>query len=340
MKESDIDMDKLIREIKELMPIAYSKRVPVASTYAEHNVTLEEVEETLREKFNELGGDYFKMKENKYKIFALISEELGETIPRNVKDAIEIFADVKNYRQGDKPEFQLTLGRRNVRRFVTAIGLGGIYERVRLDKTKLTVPTKGFGGAVYIEFEQYLDGAFDFYELTEMLADSITEAIYDEIRKAFDTAVKGLPATQKESAAGFETIPVAKLRTKAKAYGDKVVMVCTETFASTIPELTEGDKEDKRNSGMVKKALGMDVVVLPNGEDENGDLIFDDSVAYIFPSGGNSSEKIVKVAIEGDTIIREVENTDGSMEFQAYQKLGVAVFSTEALFTYTNTELS
>jgi hypothetical protein len=84
----------------------------------------------------------------------------------------------------------------------------------------------------------------------------------------------------------------------------------------------------------------MDVVVLENGVDEDGNLVFADDTAYIFSTGGTADEKIVKVAIEGDTIIKEVENSDDSMEFQAYQKLGVAVLSTEGLFTYVNTSLS
>lgn len=332
-------MDKLVKEIKELMPIAYSKAIPTVSAYADNGVTIGEVEDTLRSKFKELAGDYYSYKENKYKVFALITEEIAETLPRDVKDAIEIFADVKNYKQSDKGEFTLKLGKKNVKRFVTAIGLGGIYERVRLDKTRFTVPTKGFGGAVYIEFEQYLDGAFDFYELTQILVISIQGTIFDEIKKAFDKAVVGLPVSQKETGAGWVEPSIVKLRTKAKQYGDKVALVCTETFASTIPALTDGDKEDIRGGGMIKKALGMDIIVLPNGVNDEGELVFDDKRAYIFPTGGNADEKIVKVAIEGDTIIKEVENSDSSMEFQAYQKLGVAVLSTEALFVYENTSL-
>lgn len=333
-------MDKLIKEIKELMPIAYSKRIPLAGAYAQNGITLDEVEDTLRAKFKELAGDnYYKRQENKYKIFALIAEEVKEKMPRDVRAAIEFFADVQQTKQGDKKEFTLRLGKKNVKRFVTAIGLGGIYERTRLDRTRFTVPTKGFGGAVYIEFEQYLDGAFDFYELTQILIDSIQATIYDEIKKAFDKAVAGLPASQKETGAGWEEDAIVKLRTQAKQYGEKVVLVCTEAFASTIPTLTDGDKEDKRNTGIIKKALGMDIVVLPNGTNDEGDLIFDDSRAYIFPTGGDANEKIVKVAIEGDTIIDEVKNTDGSMEFQAYQKLGVAVLSTEALFVYESTAI-
>lgn len=333
-------MDKLMREIRELMPIAYSKRIPVVGAYANNGVTVDEVEDTLRAKFKELAGkNYYQLQENKYKIFALIAEEIAEKMPRDVRNAIEVFADVQQTKQGDKKEFTLKLGKKGVKRFVTAIGLGGIYERTRLDKSSFTVPTKGFGGAVYIEFEQYLDGAFDFYELTQNLIDSIQTTIYDEIQKAFDAAIATLPAGQTETFAGWDEGTIASLRTKAKQYGDKAVLLCTETFASTIPALTDGDKEDKRNSGIIKKALGMDIVVLPNGFDENGDIVFDDSTAYVFASGGDNAEKIVKVAIEGDTIIDEVKNSDSSMEFQAYQKLGVAVLSTEALFTYTNTNL-
>lgn len=329
--------DKLEREIRELIPMAYNRTVPMVGAYAENGITINEVEDTLRAKFKELAGDYYSMKENKYKVFRLISEEIGETLPRDVRDAIEIFAEVKQTKQGDKPEFTLKLGKKNVKRFVTAVGLGGIYERTRLDKTRFTVDTRAIGGAVYIEFEQYLDGAFDFYELTQYLVDSIQQTIYDEIKKAFDKAIVGLPAEQIEQGAGWVEESIVQLRTQAKQYGDKVVLVCTESFASKIPTLTDGDKEDKRNTGMVKKALGMDIVVLPNGENDDGDTIFDDSKAFIFPTGGDANEKIVKVNIEGDTYIKEVERSDSSIEFQAYQKLGVAVLSTEAIFVYQDT---
>lgn len=330
--------EQLKTEMGELMRIAYTKKVPVS--YTEKNLTIDDVEETLRGKFRELCEGTYGFQKNKYEIFALITSEIAEVLPKTVAKNIEIFADVKTYGQGDKPEFTLKLGKKGVKRFVTAVGLGGIYERVRLDKSKFTVNTKAFGGAVYIEFEQYLDGAFDFYELTQLLIDSIEQTIYGEIKKAFDNAVAGLPATQKDTGAGIVEASLTKLKVKAKAYGEKVVMICTETFASTIPTLTDGDKEDKRANGFVKRYNGMDVVVLENGVDEDGNLVFADDTAYIFSTGGTADEKIVKVAIEGDTIIKEVENSDDSMEFQAYQKLGVAVLSTEGLFTYVNTSLS
>lgn len=333
-----MDFNKLENEIRELMPIAYSKKVPVS--YTENNVSIEDVEATLRKKFKELCAGTYGYKENKYKIFQLITSEIAEILPKTVAKNIEAFADVKTYGQGSKPKFTLKLGKKGVKRFVTAVGLGGIYERVRLDKTEFTVNTKAFGGAVYIEFEQYLDGAFDFYELTQILIDSIEQTLYGEIKKAFDAAIATLPSTQKDSGAGIVETSLGKLKIKAKAFGEKVVLVCTETFAATLPTLTDGDKEDKRASGFVKKYNGMDVVILENGYDEDGNLVFADDTAYIFATGGSADEKIVKVGIEGDTIINEVTNSDASMEFQAYQKLGVAVLSTEGLFTYTNTSLS
>ena len=74
------------------------------------------------------------------------------------------------------------------------------------------------------------------------------------------------PAGQKDTGAGIVEASLSKLKVKAKAYGERIVMVCTETFASTIPALTDGDKEDKRSNGFIKKYIGMDVVILPNGQ--------------------------------------------------------------------------
>lgn len=333
-----MEFTKLENEIKELMSIAYSKKVP--TSYAEKDATIEDVEDTLRAKFRELCEGNYGYQQNKYKIFELITSEIADILPKKVAQNIEIFADVKNYGQGNKPKFTLKQGRKGVKRFITLVGLGGIYERVRLDKSTLEVTTKAYGGSAYIEFEQYLDKAFDFYELTQLLIDSIEQTIYEQIKLAFTTAVTGMPSAQKDTGAGIVEASLSKLKVKAKAYGERIVMVCTETFASTIPTLTDGDKEDKRANGFVKKYIGMDVVILPNGIDQDGNVVFADDTCYIFASGGTADEKIVKVALEGDTIIEEVKNSDGSMEFQPYQKLGVAVASTDGLFAYVNSALS
>lgn len=328
----------LYKETKQLAKIAYSGVVPRLGVYSEENITMSEIEDTLRANLKELtGGSYWDKRRNKEIVFQLISEAVGERIPRDVKDALGVFADVRHNPQGAKQVFNVRAGKRGVKRFVTAVGLGGIYKRVRLDTLSITLDPINIGGAVWIEFEQYLDGAFDFYDLAEYMVEQILISINYEVKKALDAAVEGLPAKQKESGAGFVEDSIVRLRQEAKKYGDQVALVCTETFASKIEPLTDQDKEDKRNTGMVKKALGMDIVVLPNGEDEDGNTIFEDNRAYIIPTGQNADDKFVKIALEGETVINETQGTDMSMNIGMYQKAAVGVITTDALFVYEDT---
>jgi hypothetical protein len=65
--------------------------------------------------------------------------------------------------------------------------------------------------------------------------------------------------------------------------------------------------------------------------------IIDPSVAYIIPTGAN--EKPIKIALEGATAVREVENADWSREIQVYKKLGVAAVVTNNICAYVNSSL-
>ena len=60
-----MEFTKLETEIKELMRIAFSKKVP---SYAEKDATMEDVEDTLRAKFRELCEGNYGYQQNKYKI--------------------------------------------------------------------------------------------------------------------------------------------------------------------------------------------------------------------------------------------------------------------------------
>jgi hypothetical protein len=53
-------------------------------------------------------------------------------------------------------------------------------------------------------------------------------------------------------------------------------------------------------------------------------------------SGDN---KPVKIALEGSTIVREIENADLSREVQAYKKMGVTALFTSDMAVYINNNI-
>lgn len=334
---------KLKQEIKDLALIAYSKKVPMVegSTYS-----LASVEETLRDKFKALAPSHNAFRRNKIDIFELIEETVDAVTPNKILSKIGDFSDVKNYAQGQRPKFKVKKGKHNVKRFITKVGLGGIYERVRLDKDEFTVETHAVGGSAYIEWEAYLDGQMDFAELTDLIIDGIEEEVYKEIRQALINTFDMLPSANKHTHTTTDMKELRKIITTVQAYsGGTVNIFCTPEFASTI-ELDAhwiGDTEraEMRDKGFLGKVFGANVISLEQSftDETNSEKIFDSQYAFIIPSGGSADEKIVKVVLEGDTIVKDTQNADMSMEFQAYKKFGTAILSTNHFGIYRNTSL-
>ena len=115
-----------------------------------------------------------------------------------------------------------------------------------------------------------------------------------------------------------------------KAYGDPVIVATSDYIAdmgdSVIGSaaVADADKEEIRNYGRILKFRGVPVIELPvSYEDEtNTKEVFGGKYAFVLPSSGY---KIMMVAFEGQTIVKEWENRDNSMELQAYKKMGTAI---------------
>lgn len=337
-------MNKELRqEIKDLALIAFSKKVPVV---AGKNYSVESVEGTLRERFKALAPNYNAFRRNKLDIFELIQETVDEVAPNKIIERIGDFSEVKNYSQGQRPKFKVKKGKNNVKRFITKVGLGGVYERVRLDKDEFTVDTHAVGGSAYVEWEAYLDGQMDFSELCDLIIEGIEEQVYVEVRDALIATYDKLPTANKHTHGSTDMKELRRIINTVQAYsGGTVNIFCTPAFASTLEidakYVGEADKTDMRNQGFLGKVYGANVITIPQSfEDEtNTAKIFSDQYAFIVPSGGSADEKIVKVILEGETIVKDIENRDNSLEFQAYKKLGTAVVATNHFGVYRNTAL-
>jgi hypothetical protein len=325
-------------EIKQLALAVYRKEVPA-------NFSATDMEGALREQLRELAPDFNTYRRNKLEIFELMQEVIDEIAPNRIRDAIGMFAEVKTYGQGQKARFSIKKGRNNVKRFITKVGLGGVFERVRLDSDFLDVTTHAYGGAAYVELEQFLDGSMNFAELTDLIIDGIEDSIYKEIQAALIATYSALPAANKHAASSFVAAEMKRIINTVRAYGGNATIVCTPEFAGTItPDanfIGDADKADVRNQGYIGRYAGANVVVLPQSfEDANNTTkVFNAQFAFVIPSGGSADEKIVKVALEGQSIVKDVENADHSMEFQAYKKVGTAVLNTNHYGLYQNTAL-
>ena len=172
--------------------------------------------------------------------------------------------------------------------------------------------------------------------------EGLDEAIYKEIAKALEAGIANLQQTNKHSQAGFNEAEMDRLISIADAYGRSSIY-CTYEFAATmVPSegwVADAHRVEKWNNGYLANYKGHNVVVLPQSfEDEtNSKKVIDPSYAYIIPTG---ADKPVKIAFEGQTLVRELDQYDWSKHIDVYKKVGVGAIVTNNICVYQNTSLT
>ena len=331
------------RKYFELAKQAYDRKDTVVDNVT---YTSEEKNDALRDAFKELIPDgknrYKSFRKNQIEIFELIEETVDIIMPKKVDEAYGGFVEYQGLAQGQKPKFKVKKGKRGLLNIITKVGLGGVLERTRLDVGYLTMNIEAYGGAVYVEFERFLDGVVDFTDMTNAIIDGIIEKINIQIQTTLIAEYSDLATTMKVTANAFIATDMTTLIQNCTSYGDKVVIFCTPTFAGTIMEsegfISDKDKDDLRDFGRVGKFRGADIIVLPNAftDETNATKVLNDEYAFIIPT---NEEKIVKCCFEGETIMKETENSDDSLEFKVYRKFGLAIVHSNYFCIYRNVSL-
>ena len=318
---------------------------PVAYSWNKESFSYGDLNETLRNELREIAGTYQLFRENKNTVFALMEETIDDVLPKRVLEQYGQFAEIKTFAQGDRPVFTqriTTAAKRRAKQFVTKVGLAGIYEVFKLDGKSYEVPTSAFGGAAQIGFEEFLDGRVDFADVLEIIMEGLDDAIYLEIERALKAAVTDLQASNVTTQTSFVETEMDRLIAIADAYGQSTIY-CTYEFAATmVPSegwISDDMRNQKWNNGYLANYKGHRVIVLAQSyEDETNEVkVIDPSYAWIIPTG---ADKPVKVAFEGQTIVRDIENDDMSREVQVYKKLGVGALITNNICVYRNTSLA
>ena len=317
----------------------------VAYSFGEDKFSYRDLNETLRKELQEIAGTYSLYRENKNLIFSLIEETIDDVLPRKVMEQYGQFAEIKTFAQGDKPVFTQRItesARRRAKQFITKVGLAGVYEVFKLDGKTFEVPTSAFGGAAQIGFEEFLDGRVDFADVLDIVMEGLDRCVYIEIERALKGAITNLPVANQSTQTDFVEAEMDKLIAVADSYGQSTIY-CTFEFAATmVPEAgwrSDEMKNQRWNNGYLANYKGHQVIVLPQSfEDETNSVkVIDPAYAWIIPTG---SDKPVRVAFEGSTIVNEYVNRDLSREVQVYKKMGVAAIITNNICVYRNTSLS
>lgn len=318
--------------------------VATAFAYNGENFSYEQLNDTFRDELLKISSTYALFRENKNTIFSLMEEIIDDVLPKKVLEAYGQFAEIKTFKQGDKPVFVQKItsaAKRRGKQFVTKVGLAGIYEVFKLDGKTLEVPTEAFGGAAQIGFEEFLDGRVNMADVLDIIMEGLDESVYREIAKSLIGAAQNLQESNHVVHSGFDEAEMDKLLAVADSYGQSTIY-CTFEFAATmVPAegwVSDAMKDQKWNNGYLANYKGHKVIVLPQSfEDETNKVkVIDPAYAYIIPTG---AQKPVKVAFEGQTIVRDIDNADMSKEVQVYKKFGVATMITNNICIYNNLDL-
>ncbi len=325
------------------------KGAAVAYSYGNEQFSASELNDALRKEFQALTKDYATYRENKNTIFRLIEETIDEVLPKKVEQMYEQFADVRTVPQGDAFIFRTRIteaSRKRAKTFVTRVGLAGRYETFKLDGSSLEIKTGAIGAAARIEFEEFLDGRWDFADFTSCIIEGMDEFIYAEIAKALAAMQAALPRHNRAVVAGFDEETMDELVAIADSYAHSAIY-CTFEFASKmLPKdawLSNDMKNQRWNTGYLGNYKGHQVIILPQSVEQTSEIndtkVIDPSMAYIIPTG---VEKPVKVVFEGQTHVREVtDNDDWSRDLQTYRKVGIGVLTAQNwICSYKNSNLN
>ena len=334
-----------IQEIKELA-------LNAARGTAPENYSVENVNDALRDELNAMCSSINEFRRNQYDIFEIIIETADEIVPKKVIDYLGIFAEVKTVGNGQKAMFKRKLGKNRAKKFLTQVGLSGVYETFRLDTETFTVEAHAVGGAGTIDFDRMLDGSENMADIMDIITEGLTDSVFYEVQKALVAAygAAGVPAANKKEGNNFVAKDMQDLVNVVRSYGTSaVIFACPEFIAAMGPDqigdssykpvYSPKDIEDIANTGYIKMFRGTPIVQMPQSfiDENNNKTTMNPQYAFVLPAGG---EKVVKVVLEGPTQMWMRDNRDQSMEINAYKKMGAAILTYHNWGIYKNKGIS
>ena len=336
-----------LEKLKELARHAAHRTAPETFSVAS-------VDAAIADEFKALTSSINMFMKNRYDIYDIIIENADEIVPAKVMDAMNQFAEVIQVKNGDKKVFKRGgLGRNRAKKFLTQVGLSGVYESFRLDEETFTIGMKAIGGAVSIDFERMMSGAESLAEFMDVLVEAQVDGVYAEVQKALMAAVKNsaMPAANK-AIGNWDPTAMQRIVNTVKTYGGSATIFAAPEFVSEMgadPIVTSikagaqgiyspEDIDAIHKFGSIKLFRGTPVVELRQSflDENNTTKMINPQFAYVLPGG---KEKIVKVLMEGETQIYDAVNRDQSIEINTYRKVGVGILAFNNWGVYQNTAI-
>lgn len=323
-----------LNELKELARHSAHRTAP-----AEFSVN--SVDAAVADGFKELCGSINNFMRNRYDIYDIIIENADDIVPGKVMDAMGQFAEVIQLKNGEKKMFKRGgLGRNRAKKFLTQVGLNGLYETFRLDQETFTIGMKAIGGAVGIDFQRMIDGAESLAEFMDVLAEAQEDAIYVEVQNALMAAASNtVMPTANKYVGNYKADELQRLVNTVKIYGGGATIFAAPEFVAKmgpdaiVPAVTGAqavyhpdDIDAIHKLGRIKMFRGTPIVELRQSflDEKNDKVMINPQYAYVLPAG---KEKLVKICLEGPTQMYDVVNPDQSIEIHTYKMIGVGILA-------------
>lgn len=309
--------------------------------YNGKNVMFNEVkgEDAIRNAINTaVGGEfnYKSFRNNKYDVFTIIEEVLDVTLGVVITNQFDSLADVQNVGIGERPSFRVDDP--SLFRIARIAGGNNDLRRQKILNRRFEVETDYFGAKIYAELEQFQAGLVDFTamvnRLTLSFANDLGARIYEAVANSYSAlnSTYGVTGTYNEDEL-FEMIQhvEAKSGKKAVVYGTRKAL----RKVSKDLIMSDAMKEKHNTVGYIGTVGGTDLMLLPQAHKVGTDEFFvDDNMLLVVPS----SEKIVKVVVEGEATMIEVADAgarnDQQMEYLIQKKMGVGAMQSAVYGIY------
>ena len=349
-----------ISELKELALYAAKGTVPANFTKQGESAADYDVNGAFVEGLKELASTYTQFMKNRYDIYEILVETIDKVMPKNTIAALSPFAEVQVVGLGQKAIFKQKVGKTRAKKFLTLAGINGVYETFRLDATTFELGGENVAIGGTIDLARLMDGAESLADIMDVINTALQDAVYVKVTNALRAAydVTNVPPANRKSTNGFQADKMVELMNVVRSYGNPIIFAPGEFVAAMgadaiVPITNYGspaaagiqgvyspdDIEAIHRTGYINIFRGAPIVQIPSSfVDENNDKTWvDPQLAFVLPGG---QEKVVKVVLEGPTIVRDYENRDGSMEIYAEKKIGTAILTYYNWGIYKNTGIA
>ena len=319
-------------ETNKLIKLAVDTVKGVPSAFSEGNPS-----DVIRNALIEANGgstqiDIKAMRKNKGEFYELVEELIVASIIEGLPESNPIFqwAETKNGKAGDKPEFRVHKDAVLAVAEVANGTLGIRRQRIFGDTTKTLTPIP-HAVKVYEELQRLLSGRADWTDFVNAVSRSFILDTNRAIADAFASVATTTPNVISETGTFSETSMVNLIEKVemnnpgkvARIFGTKPALRNLNMSVSNM--VGETIKDDYYNMGYMGKFNGTDVFELKNGFKADGTTkILDDTKLYVIAT----DEKFIKYYNEGDALIVESalgDNADLTQDYTVINTYAVAV---------------